>query len=669
MEPNVRFEHRETAFTKRLTTFAIVNINHIDIKAFLNDAYTYFDDEMQSVFDSHEIVKISACLNVTFEKDIPEISTDDHGNQRTEIRKEKRDLNLYTDSIIVEKDTDLPELFKERVVVTILRKVDEAIMQGSGFRLSSINEFTVEVNSYDPLRGSSYIKLPKFLADKHAIINVQNNDDKCFMWAALSARHQPPKHPQRVSNYYPYRNKLNFTGIKFPVQLNSIEKFEKLNDLISINVFMFDSDAEKVRPLRITKNRKSNHINLMLISEQIRGNDIDDESSKQHYCWIKDLSRLVASQVSNHKSKHFFCDRCLNYFWCKESLEKHSVNCAQQNDCQIEMPTEKNSIIMFKNYKNQVECPFIIYADVEALLKKPTERFCKQGSTVALQKHEVYSIGYYMKCAYDDTKSSYKAKRAPNCLEWFANELKSTSNELATVFDNSVPIQMTPENEEEFLRAVKCHICEKEFVKNVDIPVKDHCHFTGKFRGAAHQDCNLQYRDYRTVPVVFHNLTHYDAHFIVDKIASNALPGTVKVIAINSEKYISFIKTMPNRFEKYKEMIKFKFIDSFRFMASSLDVLASLIPFENKKILRDEFENMSDEQIRLLERKGVFCYDYVDSWEKLEERALPPKEAFLICYFSLNEVFAVALVNVVSGMQRQTTSIWIHLMQAKILVT
>lgn len=75
-------------------------------------------------------------------------------------------------------------------------------------------------------------------------------------------------------------------------------------------------------------------------------------------------------------------------------------------------------------------------------------------------------------------------------------------------------------------------------------------------------------------------------------------------------------------------MIKLKFIDSFRFMASSLDKLSCLIPSEKKTLLRNEFNDASEEQIHLLERKGVFCYDYVDCWQKLDETELPPKEAF-----------------------------------------
>lgn len=191
---------------------------------------------------------------------------------------------------------------------------------------------------------------------------------------------------------------------------------------------------------------------------------------------------------------------------------------------------------------------------------------------------------------------------------------------------------MSPEDEERFENAINCHICEREFnASSTDIRVRDHCHFTGLFRGAAHQTCNLQYQTNTTVPVVFHNMSHYDAHFLIKKIGMG-FDGELKIIPINSEKYISFTKTVDSTYRKcaggFKSCIKFKFIDSFRFMAQSLDRLSSLIPSDGKTILRSVFKDASNEQIKMLERKGVFCYDYVDSWEKLDETALPSKEAF-----------------------------------------
>lgn len=152
--------------------------------------------------------------------------------------------------------------------------------------------------------------------------------------------------------------------------------------------------------------------------------------------------------------------------------------------------------------------------------------------------------------------------------------------------------------------------------------------------------CNLQYRHTRTIPVVFHNLTHYDSHFIIKEIAA-AFPGDIDIIPTTDQIYISFTASMKGVSkvgrtfeERIRNTIKFKFIDSFKFMASSLDKLASYLPSHKKTILRHELKHSSELKIRMLERKGVFPYDFVDSWAKLDYSQLPEKESF---YSRLND--------------------------------
>lgn len=111
------------------------------------------------------------------------------------------------------------------------------------------------------------------------------------------------------------------------------------------------------------------------------------------------------------------------------------------------------------------------------------------------------------------------------------------------------------------------------------------------------------------------------------------MKGDLPVIPANSEEYISITKIVDSSTEghDYREKIRYVFIDSLRFLPASLSKLASQLPSEKKKILNYEFahrENYSVEKIKLLERKGVFPYDYVDSFEKLEETTLPQHADF-----------------------------------------
>lgn len=129
------------------------------------------------------------------------------------------------------------------------------------------------------------------------------------------------------------------------------------------------------------------------------------------------------------------------------------------------------------------------------------------------------------------------------------------------------------ENEIAFIIADECHICGEKYIEN-DIPVRDHCHLTGDYRGSAHNKCNLNYQVSRNIPIVFHNLSNYDSHFLMRKLAT-VFDGNISIIPINDQNYISFTKTVVDKSNTdYKQHIRLRFIDSFRFMGSSLDQLA-----------------------------------------------------------------------------------------------
>ena len=149
--------------------------------------------------------------------------------------------------------------------------------------------------------------------------------------------------------------------------------------------------------------------------------------------------------------------------------------------------------------------------------------------------------------------------------------------------------------------------------------VRDHDHFSGKFRGPAHQNFNLNYKDTRVVPVVFHNLTGYDAHLLVTEI-STLIEGSVSLLAQTKERYISFTKYMT------QHKISLRFIDSYRFLNSSPEKLASYLP--EYPIIRRVFSDCDDDKLKLLLRKGVYPYEYTTSLDKLRETQLPQKEDF-----------------------------------------
>ena len=190
-----------------------------------------------------------------------------------------------------------------------------------------------------------------------------------------------------------------------------------------------------------------------------------------------------------------------------------------------------------------------------------------------------------------------------------------------------------------------CWICGESFptdpvvlalIGNSRDKVRDHCHFTGKYRGAAHRNCNFQFAKPKFTPVIFHNLAGYDSHLFVKNLGKTE--GDIKCIPNNEEKYISFSKSVAvgSYTNKEEEEVAIKtelrFIDILKFMASSLDKLVSNLSHDKLKKTGEVFRDES--KIELISRKGVYPYDYMSSIEKFRETELPPKREF---YSKLND--------------------------------
>ncbi|XP_024873084.1 uncharacterized protein LOC112455417 [Temnothorax curvispinosus] len=191
-------------------------------------------------------------------------------------------------------------------------------------------------------------------------------------------------------------------------------------------------------------------------------------------------------------------------------------------------------------------------------------------------------------------------------------------------------VELTEDEKREFWLATHCHVCGKAFQPE-DKRVRDHCHLTGRYRGPGHSRCNLNYRN--VISVFFHNLSGYEAHFIVEKIA-NDFEGGVDLLPLTKDSYISFSKTVKETQTDGGSDRKLRFVDSYKFLAASIETLAFYVNKDKLRITRSEYADLSAEDLDLLTRKGVFPYEYVDSADKLRETELPPRKVF---YSSLTD--------------------------------
>ena len=534
---------------------------------------------------------------------------------------------------LILEGTDENETYDE-MAVEILEEVDktrEAV--GSGWRFEEVIKLVLHTTRWETVNAGSYIELPQALKNRKAIINMKNQDDKCFMWCVLRVLNPKDNHPERIDNELKSKvDTLNMEGIQYPVSFRGIDRFEHLNPEISITVLGYNEE-EKVYPLKVSKYTGCEHdIVLLLIKD----------GGKSHYCLVKNISALLSSQINNNDHKRYFCLNCFNSFKSPDSLDKHKEYCYNNECVKISMPPP-NTFLRFKNFRYSEKAPFAIYADFESLIK-PLDN-CdpdpNRSYTKKYQKHEPISFCYYIKCFNntlckeifnDDTKrkqlNSYiKTKpEDPDAIDVFIKWLEDDVKFLA----NITPKKMifTKEDEKQFNMTSDCWICGEELGND---RVRDHCHYTGRYRGAAHNTCNLKYRKPESVPVFFHNLTGYDSHLFIKKLGSSNEKENIKCIPNNEEKYITFTKTIitgqytNKKGEEKNKTFDIVFKDSLKFMSSSLGVLVNNLP-------KNSFKNISkyytSEEVELIKQKGFYPYEYLDTEEKFNDTKLPPQEVF-----------------------------------------
>ena len=655
--PRTRIEEVAKALKGYTKSFEIDIKNNKDPLAQLQNTRKAIENHIISLIRSMKGLKFVETLKVTFKKTV---------NDKTVYK------TAYFNSKpqIIINNTEIPEslqLSKQK----ILNMIAQWISEGSGWTIESVDNHYLNIVQYQPMKGSSYIKLPQELRHhRKGLINMKNDDNECFRWCHIRYLNPQDVHPERIKKIdKEYINQLDYSEIEFPVTTKKYNKIEKQNE-ININVFGYEN--KQPYPIYISKEKYEKHMELLLITE--------DEN--KHYVLIKDFNRFMYNQTKHEHKKHF-CMHCLQCFSSEEVLNNHKNNCIQVNGEQaIKMPDKNNNTLKFNNFHKQQPVPFVIYADFEAITEKISG--CQPNNnksfTDTYQKHTDCGFGYKVVCCYDDKYSQplkiYRGEKAVyTFLEYMLDEVKYCKKIVKQQFNK--PLKMTKEDEDKFKIADECHICNNKYTDE-DIRVRDHCHITGKYRGSAHQECNLKLRvnpEEVKIPVIFHNLRGYDSHFIMQEIG--AIVKDYEYTNNKGQKCQMNINAIPNNMEKYMAFMlgnHLTFIDSFQFMMSSLDKLVTNITkcgkcntckpdkclklninYKNKTLqhktslpcneckncknidedcinpkydkLKYTSKMFKDKKLDLMARKGVYPYDYMDSFEKFNS-PLPKKEEF-----------------------------------------
>ena len=533
--------------------------------------------------------------------------------------KYSRDIYLELCLLIgyqVDKVTKSVEILTENDIETALNNIKRNI--AANFKKLSKNsrdqflcfkKLEINIYKYQALKKmGSYIELPNSL-QRQGLINIKNEDKYCFIWSYIRYLNPVDKNPNRINK----RDKELFNNIyqklkyfDFPIKINK-NNIKKIENILEINICILSADGNNdVVPMFSSENNHKNEINLFYY--------------KDHICLIKDLNKYLCRN-NRHKNKTYFCSRCLLSFISEENLNKHKNLCFKFNKKseKIILPKEK-SILNFEKIEDMIKSPFTIYYDIETYNQhlKKTNQFKKIQNTTHEKLLKPYLIGYILKCNYTE-KFSKKCQIfiGDECIEKMILNLIFTERPyiyetIRLNFNKS--IERNPDLSKFNINT--CHLCNK---KIYDKPVKNHCHFSSKMLGYAHNKCNLRYKfkkdnanDEYLINVFAHNSQNFDQSFLIralhnldNKIPFSCLPR-------NSNKFISL------------QIGTFIFKDSYLFLNKSLDYLTKTINDNDRISLKQEF----GKNYKLLTRKGIYPYDYFDNTKKYNEQKLPDKKEF-----------------------------------------
>ena len=514
------------------------------------------------------------------------------------------------------------------------------------------------------------------MKNKKSTINSKNHDYKCFQYAFTLALNLDKinTNSQRISKIKPFIEEYNWKNIDFLSTSKDWKKFE-LNNEVALNISYVAHNTKKIEIAYKSKHNltREKQVILLMISN----------SENWHYLLGKSLSGLLTGITSNHK-EDFYCLNCFHSYRTKNKLEAHKKTCENHDYCRVEMRTNDNNKIKYNQGEKSIKLPFIVYADLECLLEKMSTCYNnpKESSTTKINKHTPSGYSIFTHCSFDKSKNKLNYYRGEDCMKKFCKNLREHARKIINCEKKDM-IPLTKEEEENYNNQKVCYICKKEFNTSdktesssfeckKHYKVRDHCHYTGKYRGVAHNICNLRYKIPNEIPIIFHNGSTYDYHFIIKELVKE-FEGNFECLVENTEKYITFPVPIKKRIEN-KDMgitYKIKLIDSFRFMATSLSKLVDNLTegihndkcincksdisymkvmdetltfrcFNCKKNYKKEinkelierfvstykFCNNDLNKFVMLLRKGVYPYEYMDGWDKFNETSIPNKELF-----------------------------------------
>ena len=472
------------------------------------------------------------------------------------------------------------------------------------------------------------------------LINIRNHEDNnCFelcFTAAYSLKHgvdllltdqqkvnpaAARTQPDTYTAESAHKAQGNFDS---PMSFAPIGKFEQLND-VRVNVFQY----HKGDLLPMYTSKRPNEDN----STQTETIDMDllllYKSAKHHYVLTIDLLKFICEiKGCNYRPIARLCRHCFHLSWSDETHEQQIQKHIQEPALVVMPSAEKGTNrYEFKNLQALWFVPLVIYFDFESFLK--SVHSCpdnpSRSSTRVVQKHE--ACGYSLTVIEHGNSQPYffDYDSSDQCMKKFLNQLHQLARKIYEEKRRVPQFQKKSLNTD---NTSTCCICCIHFT-NEHEKCLDHCHFSGKLLGWTHEKCNLARRTVNFTPVIGHNIKNYDLHHICLGLHECKPTSTMSVITSTDKKYISLsigvlIKTIKRKNGSEQKVFEYlRFIDSCKFLNSSLQKMADNLPAEKMSILNKFFANETEDQRCLIRQKVFYPESYMTKRENFAEKELP----------------------------------------------
>lgn len=497
-------------------------------------------------------------------------------------------------------------------------ELEQFTNNGSNWTFDRAVAYDVEISAMRPILiggcNNSDDKISiRDIKNNRFLFNPSNKDQKCFLHCVFHIMKE--KSPLQFSSktFKQFERLLNLENISFPISILNVKKFCKQNKFLNlkINILFRNTDGD-IFPYEYGIGTGQIILNLLVIKRNSKNIDVIN-----HFLRITDINKFLRETYHNDNNvvsykKNMTCLNCLNTFSSKTFFTEHERICSLNKPRKEDLSKEK--FIEFKNFKNQHPLDYIAFLDFECILPKNVQHCsecnhlrckCDRSFTHLISNQQPIAFSFVIldpnnKIVHEKTYSG------PDAATIFIDHLLEQENMwISNLFAQFNELNLSKKEQEHFDLSEKCYLCLKGFEEN-RIKCRDHCHFTGKYLGAACQTCNLDRRKQKKLRIFLHNGSKYDFHFIIK--ALNNRPQEIKnlyVLPYNGENFrtISFNC--------------FMFLDSMSFLQSSLAQLSTdLSNTKNSyQILKQTYLVKTDgkfdeKKFKLVLGKSFFPYEY-----------------------------------------------------------